>query len=83
MGTGYVFTSFLFVLQAGIYWVNLIDHFCAGWGILFAAVLEIIGIVYIYGKLLTLKNHTSTIDLIIQTEHTLNICFCSKRFMTS
>ncbi|NWH34769.1 S6A14 protein, partial [Chloropsis hardwickii] len=37
------------VTQAGIYWVNLIDHFCAGWGILISAVLEIIGIVYIYG----------------------------------
>ncbi|NWS50713.1 S6A14 protein, partial [Probosciger aterrimus] len=37
------------VSQAGIYWVNLIDHFCAGWGILIAAVLEIIGIIYIYG----------------------------------
>ncbi|XP_066496273.1 sodium- and chloride-dependent neutral and basic amino acid transporter B(0+) [Tiliqua scincoides] len=37
------------VTQAGIYWVNLIDHFCAGWGILFAAVLEIVGIIWIYG----------------------------------
>ncbi|XP_056347561.1 sodium- and chloride-dependent neutral and basic amino acid transporter B(0+) isoform X1 [Oenanthe melanoleuca] len=37
------------VTQAGIYWVNLIDHFCAGWGILISAVLEIIGIIYIYG----------------------------------
>lgn len=47
----------MFVLQAGIYWVNLIDHFCAGWGILIAAVLEIVGIVYIYGKLFALKIH--------------------------
>lgn len=37
-------------LQAGIYWVELIDHYCAGWGILFAAVLEIVGIVWIYGR---------------------------------
>ncbi|NXK66885.1 S6A14 protein, partial [Sylvietta virens] len=37
------------VTEAGIYWVNLIDHFCAGWGILVTAVLEIIGISYIYG----------------------------------
>ncbi|XP_036596114.1 sodium- and chloride-dependent neutral and basic amino acid transporter B(0+) [Trichosurus vulpecula] len=37
------------VTQAGIYWVNLIDHFCAGWGILIAAILEIIGIIWIYG----------------------------------
>ncbi|XP_062819891.1 sodium- and chloride-dependent neutral and basic amino acid transporter B(0+) isoform X2 [Anolis carolinensis] len=37
------------VTQAGIYWVNLVDHFCAGWGILFAAVLELAGICWIYG----------------------------------
>uniref|UniRef100_A0A9L0T0H3 Transporter n=1 Tax=Equus caballus TaxID=9796 RepID=A0A9L0T0H3_HORSE len=37
------------VTQAGIYWVHLIDHFCAGWGILIAAILEIVGIVWIYG----------------------------------
>ncbi|XP_052669327.1 sodium- and chloride-dependent neutral and basic amino acid transporter B(0+)-like [Harpia harpyja] len=43
------FLGLICVTQAGIYWVNLIDHFCAGWGILIAAVLEIIGIIYIYG----------------------------------
>ncbi|KAM6143706.1 sodium- and chloride-dependent neutral and basic amino acid transporter B(0+) [Erethizon dorsatum] len=37
------------VTQAGIYWVLLIDHFCAGWGILIAAILEIVGIIWIYG----------------------------------
>ncbi|KAM3662942.1 sodium- and chloride-dependent neutral and basic amino acid transporter B(0+) isoform 2-T2 [Ammospiza maritima maritima] len=37
------------VTQAGVYWVNLIDHFCAGWGILISASLEIIGISHIYG----------------------------------
>ncbi|NXP87516.1 S6A14 protein, partial [Passerina amoena] len=37
------------VTQAGIYWVNLMDHFCAGWGLLFTGVLEIVGIMYIYG----------------------------------
>ncbi|KAM7338365.1 hypothetical protein ACRRTK_001849 [Alexandromys fortis] len=37
------------VTQAGIYWVHLIDHFCAGWGILIAAILEILGIIWIYG----------------------------------
>lgn len=62
-GTGYILTSLLFDLQAGIYWVNLIDHFCAGWGILIAAVLEIIGIIYIYGKLLVLK----TLNLPVQS----------------
>ncbi|NXH41688.1 S6A14 protein, partial [Dicaeum eximium] len=37
------------VTRAGIYWINLIDHFCAGWGILISALLEMSGIVYIYG----------------------------------
>ncbi|XP_036160864.1 sodium- and chloride-dependent neutral and basic amino acid transporter B(0+) isoform X2 [Myotis myotis] len=37
------------VTQAGIYWVNLIDYFCAGWGIMIAAILELIGIIWIYG----------------------------------
>ncbi|XP_018414499.1 PREDICTED: sodium- and chloride-dependent neutral and basic amino acid transporter B(0+)-like isoform X2 [Nanorana parkeri] len=37
------------VTQAGIYWVDLIDYFCAGWGILIAAILEIVGICWIYG----------------------------------
>ncbi|KAH1165107.1 hypothetical protein KIL84_022666 [Mauremys mutica] len=43
------FLGLICVTQAGIYWVNLLDHFCAGWGILSAAVLEIIGISWIYG----------------------------------
>ncbi|XP_032886737.1 sodium- and chloride-dependent neutral and basic amino acid transporter B(0+)-like [Amblyraja radiata] len=35
--------------QAGIYWLNLIDHSCAGWGILVAANLELISVSWIYG----------------------------------
>ncbi|XP_078066560.1 sodium- and chloride-dependent neutral and basic amino acid transporter B(0+)-like [Mustelus asterias] len=37
------------VTQAGIYWVNLIDHFCAGWGLLITGGLEFLGISWIYG----------------------------------
>ncbi|GCB78368.1 hypothetical protein scyTo_0015822 [Scyliorhinus torazame] len=37
------------VTQSGIYWINLIDHFTAGWGILIAAVVEIIGLSWVYG----------------------------------
>lgn len=37
------------VTQAGIYWVILIDSFCGGWAILFAAVLELIALIWIYG----------------------------------
>ncbi|XP_072361161.1 sodium- and chloride-dependent neutral and basic amino acid transporter B(0+)-like isoform X2 [Scyliorhinus torazame] len=47
------FLMFLFglvcVTQAGIYWVNLIDNFCAGWGLLITGGLEFIGISWIYG----------------------------------
>ncbi|XP_044034677.1 sodium- and chloride-dependent neutral and basic amino acid transporter B(0+) isoform X1 [Siniperca chuatsi] len=37
------------VTRAGIYWVTLIDEFVATWVLLFLALLEIIGICYIYG----------------------------------
>ncbi|XP_029287939.1 sodium- and chloride-dependent neutral and basic amino acid transporter B(0+) [Cottoperca gobio] len=37
------------VTRAGIYWVSLIDHFVASWVLLFLALLEIIGVCYIYG----------------------------------
>uniref|UniRef100_A0A4W3HS47 Transporter n=1 Tax=Callorhinchus milii TaxID=7868 RepID=A0A4W3HS47_CALMI len=39
----------LCVTQAGIYWVNLIDHFVAGWSILIIAIMELIGMIWIYG----------------------------------
>nr|XP_018670765.1 sodium- and chloride-dependent neutral and basic amino acid transporter B(0+) [Ciona intestinalis] len=37
------------VTDAGIYWVDLIDHYAAGWGLLFVAVMELFGVCYIYG----------------------------------
>ncbi|XP_060926057.1 sodium- and chloride-dependent neutral and basic amino acid transporter B(0+) isoform X1 [Limanda limanda] len=37
------------VTQAGIYWVTLIDQFVASWVLLILALLEIIGVCYIYG----------------------------------
>ncbi|XP_045931282.1 sodium- and chloride-dependent neutral and basic amino acid transporter B(0+) [Micropterus dolomieu] len=37
------------VTRAGIYWVTLIDQFVASWVLLFLALLEIIGVSYIYG----------------------------------
>ncbi|XP_078068165.1 sodium- and chloride-dependent neutral and basic amino acid transporter B(0+)-like [Mustelus asterias] len=39
----------LLVTQAGIYWINLIDHFCVGWGLIASALLEITGLSWIYG----------------------------------
>ncbi|XP_024127002.2 sodium- and chloride-dependent neutral and basic amino acid transporter B(0+) [Oryzias melastigma] len=37
------------VTRAGIYWVTLIDQFAATWVMMLLVVLEIIGIVFIYG----------------------------------
>ncbi|XP_072521890.1 sodium- and chloride-dependent neutral and basic amino acid transporter B(0+) [Salminus brasiliensis] len=37
------------VTGAGIYWVNLIDTFCAGWILLVAGLLEVFGLSCIYG----------------------------------
>ncbi|XP_074507333.1 sodium- and chloride-dependent neutral and basic amino acid transporter B(0+) [Sebastes fasciatus] len=37
------------VTRAGIYWVTVIDQFAATWVLLFLALLEIIGVCYIYG----------------------------------
>ncbi|XP_020371536.1 sodium- and chloride-dependent neutral and basic amino acid transporter B(0+)-like [Rhincodon typus] len=45
----FFFLGLVCVTQAGIYWINLIDHFCAGWGILVAAIAELAGISWIYG----------------------------------
>ncbi|XP_051877846.1 sodium- and chloride-dependent neutral and basic amino acid transporter B(0+)-like isoform X2 [Pristis pectinata] len=45
----FYFVSLTCVTQAGIYWINLIDHFCAGWGVLVTANLELISINWIYG----------------------------------
>ncbi|XP_068171915.1 sodium- and chloride-dependent neutral and basic amino acid transporter B(0+)-like [Antennarius striatus] len=38
------------VTRAGIYWVTLIDLFASGWVLLFLALMEIIGFIYIYGS---------------------------------
>uniref|UniRef100_A0AAY4EGE7 Uncharacterized protein n=1 Tax=Denticeps clupeoides TaxID=299321 RepID=A0AAY4EGE7_9TELE len=57
-GRGFVTASVCIVLfllglpcitRAGIYWVTLIDHFCSGWVLLVAGLLEFIGLFYIYG----------------------------------
>ncbi|XP_043561215.1 sodium- and chloride-dependent neutral and basic amino acid transporter B(0+)-like [Chiloscyllium plagiosum] len=39
----------LCVTQAGIYWLNLIDHFCTGLTTIITALLEVIGLSWIYG----------------------------------
>ncbi|XP_078068167.1 sodium- and chloride-dependent neutral and basic amino acid transporter B(0+)-like [Mustelus asterias] len=51
--SGVCLTLFFFglvcVTRAGIYWINLIDHFTAGWGLLVTAVMELIGLSWMYG----------------------------------
>ncbi|XP_048400801.1 sodium- and chloride-dependent neutral and basic amino acid transporter B(0+)-like isoform X2 [Stegostoma tigrinum] len=43
------FLGLVFVTQAGIYWINLVDHFCSGWIVIITALLELIGLSWIYG----------------------------------
>uniref|UniRef100_A0A674BDC2 Solute carrier family 6 member 14 n=1 Tax=Salmo trutta TaxID=8032 RepID=A0A674BDC2_SALTR len=55
------------VTQAGIYWVTLIDQFCAGFVLLIAALLELIGVFYIYGGNRFIKD----IEMMIGTRSSL------------
>jgi len=43
-----VFLSYV-LIQSGIYWLNLIDWYSAGWGLIIIAVLELIGVMWVYG----------------------------------
>ncbi|XP_038631339.1 sodium- and chloride-dependent neutral and basic amino acid transporter B(0+)-like [Scyliorhinus canicula] len=45
----FYFLGLLFVTEAGIYWLNLVDYFCTGWIVIITALLELIGINWIYG----------------------------------
>ncbi|XP_069743885.1 sodium- and chloride-dependent neutral and basic amino acid transporter B(0+)-like [Narcine bancroftii] len=40
----------LLITKAGIYWIELIDTFSTGWNILLVGFLELVGIIWIYGK---------------------------------
>uniref|UniRef100_A0AAR2M230 Transporter n=1 Tax=Pygocentrus nattereri TaxID=42514 RepID=A0AAR2M230_PYGNA len=55
------------VTGAGIYWVNLIDTFCAGWILLVAGLLEVFGLSCIYGGNRFIKD----IEMMIGTKHAL------------
>jgi len=37
------------VTESGIYWLNLLDTYAASWGLLIMAILEVIGVAWIYG----------------------------------
>ncbi|MCI4390093.1 hypothetical protein PGIGA_G00118550 [Pangasianodon gigas] len=55
------------VTGAGIYWVNLIDTFCAGWILLFAGLLEVFGLTWLYGG----NRFIQDIEMMIGTKSTL------------
>ncbi|XP_043561221.1 sodium- and chloride-dependent neutral and basic amino acid transporter B(0+)-like [Chiloscyllium plagiosum] len=45
----FYFLGLLFVTQTGIYWLHLMDYFCTGWILITVALLELIGLSWIYG----------------------------------
>ncbi|XP_053530089.1 sodium- and chloride-dependent neutral and basic amino acid transporter B(0+)-like isoform X1 [Ictalurus punctatus] len=55
------------VTGAGIYWVNLIDTFCAGWVVLVAGLLEVFGLTFLYGG----NRFIQDIEMMIGTKSTL------------
>ncbi|KAK9966499.1 hypothetical protein ABG768_003607 [Culter alburnus] len=55
------------VTGAGIYWVNLIDTFCAGWILLVAGLLEVLGLSILYGGNRFIKD----IEMMIGTKSSL------------
>ncbi|KAK7119510.1 hypothetical protein R3I94_021370 [Phoxinus phoxinus] len=55
------------VTGAGIYWVNLIDTFCAGWILLVAGLLEVLGLCILYGGNRFIKD----IEMMIGTKSSL------------
>ncbi|KAI5093587.1 sodium- and chloride-dependent neutral and basic amino acid transporter B(0+) [Silurus meridionalis] len=55
------------VTGAGIYWVNLIDTFCAGWILLVAGLLEVFGLTWLYGG----NRFIQDIEMMIGTKSTL------------
>ncbi|KAM8953605.1 sodium- and chloride-dependent neutral and basic amino acid transporter B(0+)-like isoform 2-T2 [Pelodytes ibericus] len=63
----FFFLGLVCVTQSGIFWVDLIDNFCAGWGILIAAILELVGICWIYGG----NRFIQDIEMMIGKKHWL------------
>ncbi|XP_038630779.1 sodium- and chloride-dependent neutral and basic amino acid transporter B(0+)-like isoform X2 [Scyliorhinus canicula] len=45
----FYFLGLVYVTQAGIYWLNFVDYFCTGWILITVALLELIGLSWIYG----------------------------------
>ncbi|XP_067903126.1 sodium- and chloride-dependent neutral and basic amino acid transporter B(0+)-like [Heterodontus francisci] len=64
---GLYFCGLLLVTEAGIYWIHLIDHFCSGWGLLLIAILELIGLSWIYG----VNRFVKDVEMMIGEKHWL------------
>ncbi|XP_072126473.1 sodium- and chloride-dependent neutral and basic amino acid transporter B(0+)-like isoform X1 [Mobula birostris] len=45
----FYFLGLIFVTEAGVYWLNLIDYFCTGWILVTVALMELIALSWIYG----------------------------------
>ncbi|XP_072914716.1 sodium- and chloride-dependent neutral and basic amino acid transporter B(0+)-like isoform X1 [Hemitrygon akajei] len=45
----FYFLGLIFVTEAGMYWLNLIDYFCTGWILVTVALMELIALSWIYG----------------------------------
>uniref|UniRef100_A0A673L0L0 Transporter n=1 Tax=Sinocyclocheilus rhinocerous TaxID=307959 RepID=A0A673L0L0_9TELE len=67
ISTSVCIVLFLLACHAGIYWVNLIDTFCAGWILLVAGLLEVLGLSILYGGNRFIKD----IEMMIGTKSAL------------
>ncbi|XP_072914721.1 sodium- and chloride-dependent neutral and basic amino acid transporter B(0+)-like isoform X4 [Hemitrygon akajei] len=67
----------IFVTEGGVYWLNLIDYFCTGWILITIALLELIGLSWIYGVNRFIKD----IEMMIGERNCLfwlwwRVCWC-------
>ncbi|XP_039272885.2 sodium- and chloride-dependent neutral and basic amino acid transporter B(0+)-like [Styela clava] len=53
------------ITNTGIYYLQLVDHYAAGWGLLIAAVMELIGVCWVYGGNRFIKD----IEMMIGKKH--------------
>ena len=58
MFTGCV-CKFVYILQGGVFVLQLMDTYAASWSVFLLAILECLVISYIYGKRTLLDTHTS------------------------
>ncbi|XP_072126481.1 sodium- and chloride-dependent neutral and basic amino acid transporter B(0+)-like isoform X3 [Mobula birostris] len=73
----FYFTGLIFVTEGGVYWLNLIDYFCTGWVLITIALLELIGLSWIYGVNRFIKD----IEMMIGERNCLfwlwwRVCWC-------